>query len=73
MHNKRLAIAIPTYNRCEILREDLLLILPEIIEHSIAVYISDDSSNDDTRVPLAKRLSSRKVSIRDPDFWSLTT
>lgn len=49
MHNKKLAIAIPTYNRHEILYEDLALILPELIQHSIAVYISDDSNNDNTQ------------------------
>lgn len=49
MHNKKLAIAIPTYNRHEILHEDLTLILPELIQHSIAVYISDDSNNDNTQ------------------------
>ncbi|ETA80735.1 glycosyltransferase family 2 protein [Youngiibacter fragilis] len=49
MTNDRLAIAIPTYNRHQILRENLELMLPEIIEHGIKVYISDDSSDDLTK------------------------
>lgn len=48
MQNK-LAIAIPTYNRPEILKFNLLQILDDLIKYDIPVYISDDSSNDDTR------------------------
>lgn len=44
-----LAIAIPTYNRSDILRENLKRILPELREHRVAVYISDDSTDDLTR------------------------
>lgn len=46
MANKHLAIAIPTYNRDVILKENLLIMLPEIIKYQIPVYISDDSDND---------------------------
>jgi abequosyltransferase len=48
--NPLLSIAIPTYNRSEILRENLQGMLPQLRKHSIAVYISDDSSDDQTLV-----------------------
>jgi hypothetical protein len=48
MKNK-LAIAIPTYNRPEILKFNLLQIIDELIQYDIPVYISDDSTNEDTR------------------------
>lgn len=47
--NVNLAIAIPTYNRAAILKENLLLMLDEIIRNHIPIYISDDSSNEETR------------------------
>ena len=49
MKNKKLAIAIPTYNRSSILKENILLMLEEIKRYEIPVYISDDSTNDDTK------------------------
>jgi hypothetical protein len=48
MHNKKLSIAIPTYNRHEILYDNLKHILPELSRHSIAIFISDDSNNNST-------------------------
>jgi len=48
MKNKNLAIAIPTYNRAEILKENILLMLHDIRIYSIPIYISDDSTNDQT-------------------------
>lgn len=45
---KRLAIAIPTYNRVDIIKENLDEMLEEIIKHNLNVYISDDSSNTHT-------------------------
>lgn len=48
MKNKNLAIAIPTYNRAEILNENILAMLNEIEQFSIPVYISDDSTNEAT-------------------------
>jgi len=48
MKNLNLAIAIPTYNRSKILKENILSMLDEIISFSIPVYISDDSTNSDT-------------------------
>lgn len=47
--NSLLAIAIPTYNRSDVLMENLRVMLPELLEHRVAVYISDDSSDDRTR------------------------
>lgn len=49
MVNKKLAIAIPTYNRSLILKENLLIMLPELREYDITIYISDDSDNYLTR------------------------
>lgn len=48
MQNNVLAIAIPTFNRPGVLKENILAMLPELRLHRIPVYISDDSSNDDT-------------------------
>ncbi|SHG29770.1 Glycosyltransferase involved in cell wall bisynthesis [Flavobacterium fluvii] len=44
----KLAIAIPTYNRAEMLEYNLLQIIDELIQYHIPVYISDDSTNDET-------------------------
>lgn len=46
--NSLLAIAIPTYNRAAILRENLSLMLDELGRFGIPVYISDDSNNNET-------------------------
>lgn len=46
--NPLLAIAIPTYSRSEVLNENLRAMLPELIKHQVAVYISDDSPDDAT-------------------------
>jgi glycosyltransferase involved in cell wall biosynthesis len=43
-----LAISFSAYNRGAILLENLRKMLPEISRHSIPVYISDDSSDDET-------------------------
>lgn len=52
--NKALAIVIPTYNRSEILEENLLLMLPQIEKFDIPVYISDDSSDNRTALIINK-------------------
>jgi hypothetical protein len=71
MYNKKLSIAIPTYNRHDILSENLQLILPELVLHSIAVYISDDSSNNNT-IDIVNELSKSHPYIyyvkNDPSF-----
>ena len=54
-YNKKLAIAIPTYNRPEILEENLQFMLPDLRLHSIPVFISDDSSDLKTET-IIKRL-----------------
>lgn len=46
--NKRLAIAIPTFNRSVTLIENLRAMLAQLQEYQIGVHISDDSTNDDT-------------------------
>lgn len=48
MINSQLAIAIPTYNRAEMVRDSICSIIDEVKEHSIPIYVSDNSSNDDT-------------------------
>src|SRR5882762_10025745 len=53
MKNSTLAIAIPTYNRPDILRESLLSILDDVKKFSISIYISDDSENNYTRIMIA--------------------
>lgn len=50
MKNEKLAIAIPTYNRAEILKENLLHMMDDIKKYNIPIYISDDSNNDDTKM-----------------------
>lgn len=57
-YNNKLAIAIPTFNRPEILEENLQLMLPDLRIHSIPVYISDDSSDLKTEAVI-KRLQSQ--------------
>lgn len=52
MKNK-LAIAIPTYNRPDILKFNLLQIIDELIQYNISVYISDDSTNSETELMIA--------------------
>jgi len=49
MKNSKLAMAIPTYNRADILKENLLYMMEDIKKYNIPIYISDDSSNNDTR------------------------
>ncbi len=48
--NTLLSIAIPTYNRSDMLRENLITMLPQLIKHRIPLYISDDSSDECTRI-----------------------
>lgn len=50
MKNSKLAIAIPTYNRCIALKENLYAMLPDIRKYNIPIYISDDSNNDETKI-----------------------
>jgi len=52
--NNALAVAIPTYNRSEILEENLRIMLPEIERFSIPIYISDDSKDRCTELMINK-------------------
>ena len=47
--NSELAISIPTFNRPKILESSLQTLLLQVKEFSIPIYISDDSSNDETK------------------------
>jgi|GEM_PF-431204 len=46
--NQKLAIAIPTYNRADILDFFLKTYVPVVQEHDIAIYISNNGSSDNT-------------------------
>lgn len=48
-----IAIAIPTYNRPELLERNLRAMLPEIVAVGATVYVSDDSDNDETATRIA--------------------
>jgi abequosyltransferase len=49
MKNSILSIVIPTFNRPEILKQNILEMLSEKIFFSIPIYVSDDSSDDRTK------------------------
>jgi len=51
--NSKLALAIPTYNRPELLEENLRSMLPELAKFGISVFISDDSTNSETAKVMA--------------------
>ncbi|ALV08494.1 glycosyltransferase family 2 protein [Roseateles depolymerans] len=61
--NPLLALAIPTYNRSEILLENLRAMLPELMAHQVAVFISDDSTDD---------LTAQKVQVLQQEFPLVT-
>lgn len=50
MKSKKLAVSIPTQNRASILVEDLTIMLDEIKEFSIPIYVSDDSISSQTEI-----------------------
>lgn len=52
--NELLSIVIPTYNRAQILEENLQKMLPNLKKYNINIYISDDSTNDDTEIFVKK-------------------
>lgn len=49
-HNNLLSICIPTYNRCEKLKECLSAIIPKVREYNICFFISDNASTDNTEL-----------------------
>ncbi len=52
----RLTIAIPTYNRKDLLRECLNSIIPQIVE-GVDIYISDNASSDGTKQMIEKEFN----------------
>ncbi len=52
--NSKIAISIPTFNRPQILESNLKSLLLQVKEFSIPIYISDDSSNDETKKIISK-------------------
>ncbi len=48
MENTLLSISIPTYNRCNILRDNIIELIPVIKCFNIPIYISDNCSTDMT-------------------------
>ena len=60
--NDELSIAIPTFNRPEILYQNLLFLLSEMKKYEIGVYISDDSTNNETE-KLVEELSAEYSNI----------
>lgn len=60
--SSKLAIAIPTYNRADILEENLLIMLPELKRYAIPVFISDDSSDLKTQA-LVERIRQEYADI----------
>ncbi len=54
MSNRTLAITIPTYNRKEILMENIDMIFDDIVKYNVSLYISDDSNNNETKDSVEK-------------------
>ncbi len=50
MQSKILSISIPTFNRSEILKKNILLMIEDLKPFSIPIYISDDSDDDKTKI-----------------------
>ncbi len=47
--NQKLSICIPTYNRANLLEKTIRFFLEEAKENSVPIYISDDSTNKETK------------------------
>jgi abequosyltransferase len=60
--SSKLAIAIPTYNRADILKFNLLKIIDDLKEFDIPIYLSDDSTNNEIQT-LANELKKVHPSI----------
>lgn len=63
--NNSLSIVIPTYNRVDILKENIEIMFPKIKEFNLGIYISDDSNNDDTE----KMIKSLSLQFDYPYFF----
>ena len=46
--NKELAICIPTYNRALVLKDLLNDLILKVEDYQVAIYISDNNSQDNT-------------------------
>ena len=55
--NSHLSIVIPTYNRAEFLDCCLGLIIPSAKKYNIEIYVSDNSSEDNTSAVVFRRVS----------------
>ena len=54
--NSQLSISIPTFNRPKILESNLNILIPQAETYSVPIYISDDSSNNETKMIIKKAL-----------------
>jgi glycosyltransferase involved in cell wall biosynthesis len=63
MASRSLALAIPTYNRAEILEENLLAMQAGLERLAISVHVLDDSSNDATAKVVARLAKSTQVKL----------
>ena len=50
MENKILSICIPTFNRPEVLKKNILSMVEELKKYSIPIFISDESNNNETEI-----------------------
>lgn len=58
--NNKFAICIPTYNRCDKLKECLDSFIDEAVKYDVNIYISDNASTDNTKNFLKKYSSKYK-------------
>ncbi len=60
---KSLALAIPTYQRAEILEDNLRLMAPTLEQLGIAVYVFDDSADEATAAVIERLASSTRLDL----------
>jgi hypothetical protein len=63
MGARSLALAIPTYNRPDILEENLLAMRKSLERLDIAVHVLDDSSNAETTEAIARLAQSTRIKL----------
>ncbi len=63
MGTKSLALAIPTYQRADILEENLRQIAPTLLALDIAVYILDDSGDDVTAAAMQRLAAESQLKL----------
>jgi len=54
--NRILAITIPTFNRCHVLKENLNYLIRLVSNYQIPIYVSDNNSSDDTVAMVANAI-----------------